>query len=90
MRSRLGCSHDKGTSATEVFCRDRDFSVATDFYESQKKIKIKKTHGIWGVTAWYQSIGIRIPRNDGYGSRSLDSLSSGVTVCTSEHRYVIA
>ena len=28
-------------------------------------------------------------RLDGYGSRSLDSLSYGVTVCTSEQRYVI-
>ena len=50
----------------------------------------KKTPGILGVTAWYQSIGIQIPRADRYGSRSLDSLSSGVAVCTSEHRYVIA
>ena len=22
----------------------------------------QRTHGIWGVTAWYQSLGIRIPR----------------------------
>ena len=48
------------------------------------------TLGNWGVTAWYKSLGIRIPRTDGYGSRSLDSLSYGVAVCTSEHRYVIA
>ena len=57
---------------------------------TKKRKKKKKTPVIWGVTAWYQSIGIRIPRANGYGSRLLDSLISGIAVCTSEHRYVIA
>ena len=77
--------HDRGASAIEVFCHNRDFSVATnlDSYE-------KENPRIWGITAGYQSIGIRIPRADGYVSRLLDSLSYGVAVCTSELRYVIA
>ena len=36
-----------------------------------------------------KSLGTRVPRADGYGSRSLDSLSSGVTVCISERKYVV-
>ena len=52
--------HDKDVHATEEFCRDRDFPVVTDL-GSDKKQK-KKTPGIWGVTAWYQSISIRIPK----------------------------
>ena len=36
-----------------------------------------------------KSLNTRIPRVDGYGSRSSDSLSSGVTVCISEHRYMV-
>ena len=36
-----------------------------------------------------KSLGTRVPRANGYGSMFLDSLSSGVTACTSEHRYVI-
>ena len=27
----------------------------------------QRTPGIWGVTAWYQSLGIRIPRELGFG-----------------------
>ena len=27
----------------------------------------QRTPGFWGVTAWYQSIGIRIPRELGFG-----------------------
>ena len=27
----------------------------------------QRTLGIWGVTAWYQSLGIRIPRELGFG-----------------------
>ena len=27
----------------------------------------QQTPGIWGVTAWYQSLGIRIPRELGFG-----------------------
>ena len=27
----------------------------------------QRTLGFWGVTAWYQSIGIRIPRELGFG-----------------------
>ena len=27
----------------------------------------QRTLGFWGVTAWYQSLGIRIPRELGYG-----------------------
>ena len=36
-----------------------------------------------------KSLGTRVPRADEYGSRSLDSLSSGVIVCISEHKYVV-
>ena len=95
-RGALPCTtkpgaHDRHASATGMLARqrhecDRGVLSRQTFTEAKKK----KTLGIWGVLAWYQSIGIRIPRNDGYGSRSLDSLSSGVAVCTSEHRYVIA
>ena len=35
------------------------------------------------------SLDTRVPRADGYGSRSSDSLSYGVTVCISEHRYMV-
>ena len=28
---------------------------------------IQRTPGFWGVTAWYQSLGIRIPRELGFG-----------------------
>ena len=28
----------------------------------EKNEKKKKTPGFWGVTVWYQSVGIRIPR----------------------------
>ena len=35
------------------------------------------------------SLGTRVPRVDGYGSRSSNSLSSGVAVCISERRYVV-
>ena len=38
---------------------------------------------------YIKSLGTRVPRADGYVSRLVDSLSSGVTVCTSERRYVI-
>ena len=27
----------------------------------------QRTPGIWGITAWYQSLGIRIPRELGFG-----------------------
>ena len=27
----------------------------------------QRTPGFWGVTAWYQSLGIRIPREHGFG-----------------------
>ena len=27
----------------------------------------QRTPGIWGVTTWYQSLGIRIPRELGFG-----------------------
>ena len=27
----------------------------------------QRTPGFWGVTAWYQSVGIRIPRELGFG-----------------------
>ena len=27
----------------------------------------QRTPGFWGVTAWYQSLGIRIPREFGFG-----------------------
>ena len=27
----------------------------------------QQTHGFWGVTVWYQSLGIRIPRELGFG-----------------------
>ena len=27
----------------------------------------QRTPGVWGVTAWYQSLGIRIPRELGFG-----------------------
>ena len=27
----------------------------------------QRTPGLWGVTAWYQSLGIRIPRELGFG-----------------------
>ena len=30
--------------------------------KNEKKKKKKKTPGFWGVTVWYQSVGIRIPR----------------------------
>ena len=36
-----------------------------------------------------KSLGTRVPRADGYGSMSLDSLSSGVAVCISECKYVV-
>ena len=36
-----------------------------------------------------KSLGTRVLRADGYGSRSSDSLSSGVAVCISERRYVV-
>ena len=36
-----------------------------------------------------KTLGTRVPRADGYGSRSLDSLSSGVAVCISERKYVV-
>ena len=31
----------------------------------------QRTPRIWGVTAWYQSVGIRIPRELGFGYPSL-------------------
>ena len=40
-------------------------SVSTGLTGSQR------TPGIWGVTAWYQSLGIRIPRELGCGYPSL-------------------
>ena len=27
----------------------------------------QRTPGVWGVTAWYQSLGVRIPRELGFG-----------------------
>ena len=30
----------------------------------------QRTPGFWGVTAWYQSLGIRIPRELGFGYAS--------------------
>ena len=36
-----------------------------------------------------KSLGTRVPRADGYGSSSLDSLSYGVAACTSERKYVV-
>ena len=30
----------------------------------------QRTPGLWGVTAWYQSLGIRIPRELGFGCPS--------------------
>ena len=36
-----------------------------------------------------KSLSTRVPRVDGYGSRSSNSLSSGVTICISERRYVV-
>ena len=36
-----------------------------------------------------KSLGTRVPRADEYGSRSLDSLISGVAVCISERKYVV-
>ena len=43
--------HDRGASATEVFCRDRDFSVVTDLYKSQKKIPWKIRASQLGIRA---------------------------------------
>ena len=37
MRARLGCMHDKGASATEVFYSVRDFFVVTDMDSDEKK-----------------------------------------------------
>ena len=34
-------------------------------------------------------LGTRVPRADGYGSKSSNSLSSGVAVFISERRYVV-
>ena len=34
---QLGCVHDGGASAIEVFCRDGYFSVATDLDSDKKK-----------------------------------------------------
>ena len=36
-----------------------------------------------------KSLGTRVPRADGYGSRLLDSLSFGVAVFISERKYVV-
>ena len=36
-----------------------------------------------------KSLGKRVPRADGYGSRSSYLLSSGVVVCISKRRYVV-
>ena len=36
-----------------------------------------------------KSLGTRVPRADGYGSRSSNSLSFGVAVCILERRYVV-
>ena len=49
-RNKAGLVHDKDESATEVFCRDILGIVV--------KKKKKKTLGIWGVIAWYQSLGL--------------------------------
>ena len=35
--TRLGCVHDKDVHATEEFCHDRDFSIATDLNSDEKK-----------------------------------------------------
>ena len=36
---RLGCAHNRGSSVTEVFCCDNDFSVATYLDSDEKKKK---------------------------------------------------
>ena len=36
-----------------------------------------------------KSVSTRVPKANGYGSTSSYSLSSGVLVCISEHRYVV-
>ena len=55
-----GCSHDKDVHATKDFCRDMDSMSRHTCPVAKKKKKI--TPGNWGVTAWYQSLSIQIPR----------------------------
>ena len=41
----------------------------------------QRTPGFWGVTAWYQSLGIRIPRELGFGYPSpLDGLMRSICI----------
>ena len=46
-RTRQGCAHDKGVLSQQTWTVIK---------------KKKKTPEIWGITAWYQSLGIRIAR----------------------------
>ena len=96
-RHKSSITHDRAGHTQQAFAYDWD-ACKTKARARQRflfhdklvhKLK-KKTPENWDVIAWYQSIGIRIPRVEGYVSRFLDSLSFGVAVCTSEHRYVIA
>ena len=41
-------------------------------FRSVKKKSTKVTSGIWGVIPWYQSLGIRIPRELGCGVHKHD------------------
>ena len=44
------CSRDRVLHATEAFCHDRDFSIATDLSSSQKIKNKNLTLEKWGVT----------------------------------------
>ena len=48
-----------------IFVRDVG---SPDIHECFRRLMgSQQTPGIWGVTSWYQSVGIRLPRELGFG-----------------------
>ena len=45
---------DRVVHETQAACRDRDFSVVTDWFNDQNRKKKKMTPGNWGVTVYHK------------------------------------
>ena len=62
------CIKGRAPRTKETLPDFRERCRVTDIYKCFRGLTgSQRTPKIWGVTAWYQSLGIRIPRELGFG-----------------------